>query len=66
MDSLDRSSARRPRCLRVVVSTIVVGACLYTALSRNYTDSSRTGAAGLISVVVGYWLRESPEARENT
>ncbi|GEM_PF-5292932 len=48
------------RCLfvvRVVISLAVLGCALFIVVSGSYSETRVEWAAGLVGLVIGYWLR---------
>ena len=43
--------------MQVFVSTLVLFAALWGLLSKRYDETITKWAAGVIGVVIGYWLR---------
>lgn len=43
--------------VRVGLTVIFVGACLFVILSQAFPEDSNKWAFGIIGVVIGYWFR---------
>lgn len=53
----DRFPSRVQWSMRALISLGVLLVCFAMVLSDGYSENWRTWAAGLIGVVLGYWLR---------
>ncbi len=53
----DLWDSRAKLAIRAAVSFVVLGAGLFVILSGKYPPEDAKWAAGIIGVVIGYWLR---------
>lgn len=42
--------------MRIFISVVVLGACLYVVLSDRYPSDTAKWAFGTIGLIIGYWL----------
>jgi hypothetical protein len=51
------SDSRTKVKMQIFVSTVVLAAALVVILSKSYGEADTKWAAGIVGVVIGYWLR---------